>query len=513
MKPLFLTPAMLSILCASLSADISTPAFFNNGMVLQQEIGASIWGKAPANASVNVTFANQTKKITADAKGNWKITLKGLKASAKGSVLTITSGDDKKVINDVLVGEVWIASGQSNMEWNMSRTNSATLAKTANDPLLRMYMAPNVSIDKPQSDFKGKWQATTPSSTPTFSAVGYHFAANLRKELNVPVGIIEAAWGGKPVESFISDSAMKALPEAKILVERKTKAVQGYSPEKAEETYNKQLKKFEVVHAAWKDSGKKGRAPRKPRKGTNPANYPNVHSTIFNGMINPIAGYGARGAIWYQGESNANPHTQHIYGELLTSMVKDWRARWNSDLSFYYVQLANFRKPVEKAGTETAWVIIQDEQRRALNTIPKSGMAVINDIGAANNIHPANKKDVGHRLALWALEKDYGKKGKLISGPLYKAVEFKANEAIVSFDYDTGLKSRDGKPLARFEVAGENGTWVWASAKIKGNQVHVSADTVKKATKVRYAWAENPTGANLVNAAGLPSSCFSSESK
>ena len=228
-------------------------------------------------------------------------------------------------------------------------------------------------------------------------------------------------------------------------------------------------------------------------------------------MISPLAGYGARGAIWYQGESNANGGTASVYEELLGCMVADWRKRWGNEMSFYWVQLANFRAPTTTPGVESDWVVVQDEMRRALKSIPKGGMAVINEIGAANDIHPRNKLDVGKRLARWALNQDYGKKDIVVSGPLYSGSEIKDGKIIVSFDHAVGLKSRDGKPLQRFEIAGADGKWDWAQATIENGKVILSSNTVNDPKKARYAWATNPTGANLVNAEGLPASCFTTE--
>lgn len=228
-------------------------------------------------------------------------------------------------------------------------------------------------------------------------------------------------------------------------------------------------------------------------------------------MINPLVGYGARGALWYQGESNANGGSANEYEELLGCMIGDWRKRWGSDLSFYYVQLANYRQPTTKPGVESDWVVVQDEMRRALKSIPNSGMAIINDIGAANDIHPKNKQDVGARLARWALTKDYGKTGHSISGPLFNSASTNGNKMTISFDHAKGLKSRDDQPLKRFEIAGEDGTWHWGQAQLKEGKVIVWNDKISAPKKVRYAWAENPEGANLVNGEGLPASCFTTE--
>jgi len=248
----------------------------------------------------------------------------------------------------------------------------------------------------------------------------------------------------------------------------------------------------------------------KPTKMKNPELNDRLHSTIYNGMIAPIAGYGARGVIWYQGESNANPESANHYGELLKGMILDWRAQWGSELSFYYVQLANYNRN-KKDGP--LWVTVQDEMRRLLDECPRVGMAVINDIGDAKDIHPKNKKDVADRLARWALSKDYGVEKVVLSGPLYKSHKI-VNDGLqleISFEHAVGLSAREGKELGGFELQDMEGNWKSAKAMIKAGKVIVSHSDIKKIKNVRYAWQSNPKSANLVNAEGLPTSCFIGE--
>ncbi len=492
-------------------AKLKLPHLFSDGMVLQQDTTARVWGWTEPNAPVKLSFAGEDHGTRADQNGDWKFDLKGLKTSAKGSELVVEAAGSKKVIKDVLVGEVWLASGQSNMEWRVSGSANANeeVAK-ANDPLLRVFVSANVAESRPQKDWQGDWKATRPENTGSFTAVGYYFAKKLRVELGVPVGVIECAWGGKPVQAFTSEEALGELPAGKALLEMKAKAIAGYDPKKVGESFQKQVKAYKEKLAQW-EKNKKGPKPRGPRKAGDPGKNPSMPSTIYNGMIAPIVGYGNRGAIWYQGESNANGGTAQSYEELLGCMVADWRQRWGHELSFYWVQLANFREPTTEPGIESDWVVVQDEMRRALKTISKSGMAVINDIGDARDIHPKNKHDVGERLARWALVQDYGKKDVVISGPLYSGMEKRDGKIVVSFDHASGLKARDGKDLQRFEIAGADGKWQWAKAAIDGEKVVLWHDTIKDPTKARYAWAANPQGANLVNGEGLPASCFTTE--
>ena len=510
MKLLFSAIALL-LATLPLAAELKLPHLFTDGMILQQESSAKVWGWTGAGAPVTVRFAGKEYATKADARGDWMVELKGLKASAQGAELVVEAAAEKKVIKDVLVGEVWLASGQSNMEWRVANSGGAKEEiASANDPLLRVFVSANVAETIPQKDWQGSWQATKPENTAAFTAVGYYFAKKLRAELGVPVGVIECAWGGKPVEAFTSEEALAKLPIGKELLDKKAAAVAAYDARKAKANFQKQLKVYKEKLAAWQKD-KKGRKPRAPRRPSNPGKNPSMPSTIFHGTIAPIVGYGTRGAIWYQGESNARPPTAPHYEELLGCLVADWRKRWGHDLSFYWVQLANFREPTKEPGVESDWVVVQDEMRRALKSIPKSGMAVINDIGDARNIHPKNKQDVGKRLARWALKQDYGKKNIVVSGPLYSGVKKQGDTLVISFDYAKGLASRDGQELKRFEIAGADGKWHWAKAVIEGETVVLSHESLKDPVKARYAWAANPEGANLVNGEGLPASCFTTE--
>ena len=492
-------------------AELKLPHLFSDGMVLQRETTARVWGWTGAGVPVKVSFAGKDHATKADAKGEWWVELKGLKASDQGSELVVEAAAEKKVFKNVLVGEVWLASGQSNMEWRVASSAGAKEEiASARDPLLRVFVSSNVAESVPQKDWQGTWKATKAENTASFTAVGYYFAKKLRAELGVPVGVIECAWGGKPVEAFTSDEALAKLPIGNQLIAKRKEAVSAYDAERAQSNFQQQLKVYKKKLAAW-NKDKKGRKPRGPRRPGNPGKNPSMPATIYNGMIAPLVGYGNRGAIWYQGESNARPPTAPHYEELLGCMVADWRARWGHDLSFYWVQLANFRQPTTEPGVESDWVVVQDEMRRALKSIPKGGMAVINDIGDARDIHPKNKQDVGARLARWALYQDYGRKDVIVSGPLYSGMEKKDGRLVISFDYAKGLKSRDGKALKRFEIAGGDGKWRWAKAEISGGTVVLSHDDLKDPVKARYAWAANPEGANLVNGEGLPASCFTTE--
>jgi sialate O-acetylesterase len=346
-------------------------------------------------------------------------------------------------------------------------------------------------------------------TVPRFSATAYFFAAALHRELKVPTGIIKSAWGGKPVQTFTSREALASIPEGKADLEALDKATAGYDPKKAAEQHKKALAVWEKKQAEWKEKpkDKRGRAPRKPSLARNPAATEGKPASLYNGMIHPFVGYSMRGAIWYQGEANAkSPETAAAYGKLFPLMINDWRQRWNDDFSFLWVQLANFRKPAAEPGVVDNWAHLQDEQRKTLS-LKNTGMAIANDIGAADDIHPKNKKEVGERLARWSLAEDYGM-DVVRSGPLFKSHKIEGDKVRITFTDAAGLKSRDGGPLKRFEIAGADKNWHWAEAKIDGESVIVSCPEVPKPAAVRYAWCSNPEGANLVNGAGLPASNF-----
>lgn len=500
---------LLAVLCvaspASLLAGLSLPHVFSDHLVLQRERQAAIWGTAEPDATVSVSFKGNTVTATADAKGNWHVQINTGKADAAGGTLTITSGSERVEIKDVLVGEVWLASGQSNMVFPMrSVSGYEDLIAKSNHPQIRMFNAPQVTAVEPQRDIAGEWTLCTPQTVPGYSAVAFFFARKLYLELGIPVGVIKTAWGGKPVEVFTSREALSTLPETKKLVDDLLQDDASYDPAKAQAFYKRRLERQKT-----QPSDKQQRKPDKrsapPKRPLDMEGRPGV---LFNSMIHPFVGYTMRGAIWYQGEANAKPGAVP-YDVTLPLMIRDWRTRWNDEFSFYFVQLANFRKPSTEPGTPDDWALLQDRMRRVLDTTPKTGMAIINDVGDADNIHPKNKQDPGERLARWALAKDYGR-DMVYSGPLFKASKVEGSAIRVSFDQSgTGLKARDNGPLKRFEVAGNDRVWHWAEAKIDGrDSVLVSCAEVKSPVAVRYAWASNPEGANLVNSEGLPASIF-----
>lgn len=501
---LLLSPSLLL-------AELSVPHFFSDHMILQRERAAAIWGKADAKADVTVSFKGKTATTQAAADGKWRTQIETGAADANGAVLTISAGADKLEIKDVLVGEVWFASGQSNMYYTMNRSPEyAGLIAESKHPALRMFNAPLVTAAENQDDIEGVWQASTPETVPGFSAVAFFFARKLHLELGIPVGVIKSAWGGKPVETFTSREALNTLPGTKALVDAMLKDEASYDQAKADAAYATKLEQWKATMAAakGKSAEERKRLPKKPEAPKRPLLTEGKPGVLFAAMIHPFTGYTMRGAIWYQGEGNAKAGAVP-YDQTLPLMINDWRKRWNDEFSFYYVQLASYRAASTEPGVPDPWALCQDRMRRVLETTPKTGMAIINDVGEVDDIHPKNKKDPGERLARWALAKDYGKE-LVYSGPLFKSSEVKDGAIRVTFDQSgTGLKSRDGGALKRFEIAGADKVWKWADAKIDGSDsVLVSSAEVKQPAAVRYAWASNPEGANLINSDDLPASVF-----
>lgn len=496
---------------ASLLAELSLPHFFSDHMVLQREREAAIWGKASPNSKVTVSFKGKTASATANDNGHWRAVIPTGAADATGAELTVKAGADSATIKDVLVGEVWLASGQSNMYYTMNRTPAyADLMTKASYPGLRMFNAPLVTADKPQADIEGEWSLCTPETVPGFSAVAFFFALKLHQELGVPVGVLKTCWGGKPVETFTSREALNTLPGTKVMVDKLMAEAAAYDPVRAKANYETQLEKWKATMAAakGKSAEERKRLPKKPSEPKPPLETEGLPGVLFDAMIHPFVGYTMRGAIWYQGEGNARAGAVP-YDQTLPLMIRDWRKRWGDDFSFYFVQLANFHASSTVPGTPDPWALLQDRMRHILVSTPKTGMAVINDVGEVSDIHPKDKMTPGNRLARWALAKDYGR-DLVYSGPLFKSSEVKDGVVRVTFNHaGQGLKSRDGADLKRFEIAGSDRVWHWADAKIDGkDSVLVSNADVKQPVAVRYAWAANPEGANLVNSDGLPASIF-----
>ena len=487
------------LLPLSAMATVSVPNIIGDHMVLQQGKPVPIWGKAAPGELVTVSIAGQSAKATADAKGLWKVKLSKMKSGGPLD-MTITGKDNALSIKDVLVGEVWIGSGQSNMQWCVKDSkNGKDEIAAANYPNMRLFYVERKVAMSPQDNCKGEWKVCTPESVPEFSAVLYFFGRDLHKELKLPVGLIHSSWGGTPAESWTSRPTLEADSDLKVIADRWDENIANYPKAKAA---------FDAAMTEWQKAADQAKAAGQPepKKPSAPqgADSPWLASGLYNAMIAPLVPYAVQGAVWYQGESNAGRAYQ--YRKLFPAMIQDWRKAWNTkDFSFYFVQLANFTETKPEPGASD-WAELREAQTMTLK-LKKTGMAVTIDIGEAKDIHPKNKQEVGRRLALNALAKDYGKDVDYAS-PLYKSMSVKGNEALIKFtNTDDGLVAKGGEPLKGFAIAGADKKFVWADAKIKGDKVVVSSPKVDKPVAVRYAWAHNPV-CNLYNGAGLPASPF-----
>lgn len=485
---------------ASAQADVRLARIFSEHMVLQRGKPVPIWGFAEPGEKVTMEFRGQKVSTVADRTGVWRVVLSPM--SAGGPFRMTVRGNNTVELSDVLVGEVWVCSGQSNMEWPLflARDGEREVA-SANHPRIRLFMVPKSVADVPQSDLNGgQWAVCSPETARNFSAVGYFFARELHHQLGVPVGMIQSAWGGTPAESWTSLATLESNPVLRPILANWERAVQDYP---------QALRRFRQQMAQWEENAALARAegrpePPRPNRPTPPRNNPWKPAGLFNAMIAPIVPYAIQGVIWYQGESNAG--RAYEYRTLFPAMIRDWRRVWGQgDFPFLFVQLANFL-PVRPEPGESAWAELREAQTMTL-ALPKTGMAVAIDIGEADDIHPRNKQDVGERLALNALAIAYGKK-IVYSGPIYTRMRREGNAIRLYFKHvDGGLTTPNGEPLKGFAIAGPDRKCVWAEARIDGDTVVVSSPQVTEPVAVRYAWADNPL-CNLYNRAGLPASPF-----
>ncbi|MDH7602209.1 MAG: sialate O-acetylesterase [Armatimonadota bacterium] len=455
-KPTVLVMVSVFALVLPLGAAVKPNGLFTDNAVLQQGIQVPIWGTAADGERVTVQFAGQTVSTTAKD-GKWMVRLKPLKAG--GPYTLRISGSNTVELKNIMVGEVWIASGQSNMQWPLAQTLDAERAiASANDPLLRLYTVPRVPAAEPARDVSGSWVECTPETVKDFSAVAYYFARSLRQALNVPVGIIHSSWGGTRVEAWTSLPVLQSDPD-----------------------FNESISEIKDY-------------------GTN-QNHPGA---LYNGMIAPLVPYAIRGAIWYQGESNARQ--AYRYEKRLTNMITNWRKEWGQgDFPFLMVQLAPFGKVVSEP-TDSSWAELREAQLMTSLHCPNTAVVVTLDVGDPNDIHPKNKQPVGERLALAARALAYGEKVDY-KGPRLKSAVIKGDRVILEFTDTGGGLEAVGGPLTGFAIAGADGKFHNAQATIVGDRVVVSSPEVPNPVAVRYAWADAPI-ANLFGKNGLPASPF-----
>lgn len=489
-------PVILCIigLCLTAQAEVSLPKIFGHHMVLQRDQANPVWGTAAVGETVTVSIGGQTHTTRADAEGKWRLDLEPL---AVGGPYTLkVEGSNILSFEDVLVGELWFCSGQSNMAWTVKNSNGADVElATAGNSQIRLITVAKYGTQEPQEDIEGQWMIATPETVANFSAVGFLFGKRLQAALDVPIGLIDNAWGGSAAEAWVPREVLEAAGTFDAYIQSWDERAMAYT----DEIHAQKIAEFK----AWEAAGKPApnlRWPADPRLGQHrPAN-------IYNGMVHPLIGYGIRGVIWYQGETNAGRAYQ--YRELFPLMITAWRDLWQQgDFPFYWVQLADYGAEKSEPGDD-AWAELREAQTMTLS-LPNTGEAVIIDTGEGRDIHPRDKQTVADRLVRHALAKNYGFE-MASESPGYASMEVEGDAVILTFDPVShgGLRAFDTEKVEGFSIAGEDRQFVWADAEIVGkNKVKVSSDSVAEPVAVRYGWAINPV-ANLQDRNGLPVTPF-----
>ncbi|EIP96409.1 protein of unknown function (DUF303) [Opitutaceae bacterium TAV1] len=506
MKTIRILLALLATHAIAVRADLTLAPLFTDSAVLQRDKPIAIWGTADAGEKITVTFANHTTTAITDTDGQWLVHLPPHPASTEPRQLIIQGRQQNSVtLNDIVVGEVWLASGQSNMEWIVRNTDTGKFETTfADNPLVRHYKTTKKVSAVPLRTAKGAWERTTSETVGGFTAIGYHFAAELNRALGVPVGIINSSWGATPVEAWMdAESADAGNGPAFAEIHARWKQTLADYPA-ARERYDADLKTWEAKRDAAKAAGKTFtlRRPDSPPR----AGHRKQPCGLFNGMIAPHIPYALRGFIWYQGEGNVRRHFE--YREFQTALITGWRKQFaQGDLPFYWVQLSSY-KSEDAQGTDYAF--LREAQTQCL-ALPDTGQAVTIDIGNANNIHPRNKREAARRLALVALRRAYGHTGLVESGPVFDSAMREGSSMRIRFKPSLSpLDSpRDVTPSG-FELAGADKIFHPAGARIEGDTVVATSDRVPLPLAVRYAWRNAPS-AGLVNPDGLPACPFRSD--
>ena len=483
--------AMAAVGTAGVRADVAVTGLFSDHMVLQRDAAVPVSGMPDPGEEVTVTVAGRSETSKTDGQGRWQVRLQPMPAGGPHE-MTI-EGRNTITLNDVLVGEVWVCSGQSNMAWPVERAlNAEAEIASADHPDIRLLKVPRQPADEPQTGVDRQWEVCTPTTVGGFSAVGYFFGRELHRALGVPIGLIDAAVGGTPAESWTPREVPEADVDYRPIIERWN---QRFAV--AEEAEKRRADSGSAAAAGTSASKPAPRLAELKRANQRPA-------VLYNGIIHPLIPYAMRGVIWYQGEGNARYAYQ--YRKLFPAMIHSWRAAWGQgDFPFLFVQLAGYQAS-QTEPFKSAWAELREAQTMTLS-LPKTAMAVTIDIGEAEDIHPRNKQDVGRRLALGAQAVAYGQK-VAYSGPMYESMSVEGDKIRVRFRHtDGGLAARGGGTLTGFAVAGGDRQFVEAQAVIDGHTVVVHGDRVDRPVAVRYAWADAPD-ANLINGADLPASPF-----
>lgn len=500
----------------SVYADVKLPAPFSDHMVLQHNTEVPIWGIADPGERITVQIDKQTKSTVTNAEGHWMLKLNKLTA---GGPYTITvSGKNKIILSDVYAGEVWICSGQSNMDMTVAKedrywcgvVNEAEEVAAANYPLIRVFDVDFTPSATPQNDVIGKWETVSPQTVGHLSAAAYFFAREVQAKIKIPIGLITTAFGASTAEAWVREEALLNEAVCKPLVESFKSKLDKYLADTTAQ------KKYLVDNEKWKRSADSAKIAGKnpPRGPRNPDPVRDQHnaSVLWNGMVKPLVPYAFRGALWYQGESNSP--TAKIYRQIMETLITDWRQQWGQgDFPFLYVQLANIGKTYDSTAAKGGAEAIKREAQLQNLSIPNTAMAVAIDNADPtdmNNVHPKNKQEIGRRLALAALATVYGEK-IVYAGPLYDKMEIEDNTIKLNFKHTgSGLMAKGGE-LKGFAIAGEDKKFVWATAKIEGNTVIVSSPNIANPVAVRYGWSNNPH-TSLYNKENLPASPFRTDS-
>ena len=492
-------------------SEVTLPRVIGSNMVLQRDMQAPIWGWASAGEEISVTLSAEAEGVepistttaVADAEGNWRTELPAM--AAGGPYTLRVKGSNTLELTNVLFGEVWVCSGQSNMQWPVSASKDSEAEIAAGMyPKIRLFYVPRVPSGLLQQDVAADWYETTPETIPNFSAVAYYFGRKLYKNLDVPIGLINTSWGGTRIEPWTPPVGLDAVPA----LESISKEVQDVQANYREQLPEK-MREIEAWIAETRKALETGAHLTQMPNNTHPLAHQGRPTALYNGMVHPILPYAIRGALWYQGESNLRDGM--LYHEKMKALINGWREVWGQgDFPFYFVQLA----PFNYGGRDASPFFLPQiwEAQAATLALPNTGMAVITDIGNLRDIHPRNKQEVGRRLALWALAKTYGREDVTHSGPLYKSMAVEGNAIRLTFDaVGSGLMAQDEKPLTWFEIAGEDKQFVEAQATIDGDTIIVSSEAVAKPVAARFGWHQSAEP-NFVNKEGLPASPFRTDS-
>ncbi len=486
------------------AGQLSLSPMFGDHMVLQRDMDVPVWGKADPGMEISVEFAGKKAVAVADGDGRWRTVFGRFEASDEPREMTVSAdGADPIVVGDMLVGEVWLCSGQSNMQFELDRADGAAeMIATSENPRIRLFQMQGAIEFEPQKDMRGKWMPCNPETTPKFSAIAYLFGRDIESRLQVPIGLVHASQGWTPGEAWMSRESLMAEPSLRYLVEAWDKATADF-PRLSEE-YKQKMAEWQKAADAAKEQG--AEPPPQPQAPVDP-HFLHRASGFYNGCIAPIAGLAMRGVIWYQGETNEV--RGHEYRVLFPALIKGWREAWGRDFPFLFVQVAAVLPP-DPEPVPSEWAELRESQALTAQTIANTAMACTIDIGEQDDVHPKNKLEAARRLALTARSRVYGER-IVDSGPTFKDAKFADGKAVVSFDnIADGLVAKGGD-LATFQIAGDDRKFVYASAKIDGDKVVVWSDAVAAPVAVRYAWNNNPEGCNLYNTEGLPCVPFRSD--